>query len=52
MEPHEHVVSYTLGHQEQIWWICTCGDEGGPFESYEAALDADIKHEQFARRNP
>lgn len=28
------------------WWTCTCGDEGGPHESYNQAWDATVDHER------
>lgn len=28
------------------WWTCTCGDEGGPYDHYEAAWEATAAHER------
>ena len=30
--------------QGHYWWICACGDEGGPYESYNRACDAIARH--------
>ena len=32
--------------QGHYWWICACGDEGGPYESYNRAWDATVDHER------
>lgn len=31
------------------WWVCTCGDEGGPHENYNEAWDATVDHEKGSR---
>lgn len=36
--------------QGHYWWICACGDEGGPYESYNRAWDATVDHERTQKK--
>jgi len=36
------------GCRQHYWWACSCGDEGGPHDSYNEAWDATVRHERAA----
>ena len=33
-------------HHGRYWWVCPCGDEGGPYDFWEQAWDAVVRHER------
>ena len=33
-------------HHGRYWWVCPCGDEGGPYDLWEQAWDAVVRHER------
>ena len=35
-------------HHGRYWWVCPCGDEGGPYDLWEQAWDAVVRHEEDA----
>ena len=37
------------GTRHHYWWRCSCGDEGGPHDSYNEAWDATVDHERTGR---
>ena len=37
------------GWLRHYWWSCSCGDEGGPCDSYDEAWDATVNHERKTR---
>ena len=44
--PHQTTITDTHG---RFWWVCACGDEGGPYAIWERAWDATVEHEQPAK---
>jgi hypothetical protein len=40
-----HQIEVRDGYKARdYWWVCTCGDEGGPYEMWEFAHDAALNH--------
>lgn len=34
------LVSLEEHSYQSYWWVCSCGNEGGPYPSYNAAWDS------------
>ncbi len=46
MTAHRVVIDEPRRPTGEYWWSCSCGDEGGPCESYNRALDSVMAHER------
>lgn len=43
---HEMTILSPEQGRRYFWWACSCGDDGGPYNSYTEAWDATVDHER------
>ena len=46
---HRVIIDESRRPTGPYFWACSCGDEGGPHDSYNEAWDAIVEHERLAR---